>query len=223
MRIQVGSVDDSSELHSPEYHYDNLLKIIRDSLCGRLSSSNFDVLASESDGNIIFTANLYRRKGRDLNNVALIEGHNLEDGTKLNEQGPIVNRWDMAGEGNDWGSGRITANATDTDSNALYDLRQGAQVFSDVSIQTTLNAHATTALAESKDPHKILELEAGDLRDPATNDPLPGGFASYGVGDSVRVILPSYGFGGLDTTVRILTREFAPTTGTCKLVVRIEE
>ena len=51
----------------------------------------------------------------------------------------------------------------------------------------------------------------------------PALFADYGLGDSVRVILPSFGFGGTDESVRILAREFDPNSGACGLVVRINE
>ena len=55
----------------------------------------------------------------------------------------------------------------------------GGQIFSDVSIQETLDAHAANNLAESKDPHKMIELGAVNSK--------PALFADYGLGDSVRV------------------------------------
>ena len=137
------------------------------------------------------------------------------DSTKLNEQGPLVNSWDLVGAGNTWGSERMVSNAQDAPSQNLYGLRQGAQIFSDVSLRETLDAHAANNLAESKPPHKMIELGAVNSK--------PALFADYGLGDSVRVVLPSFGFGGTDEIVRILAREFDPNSGTCGLVVRINE
>lgn len=213
--VELGNVWNAGALHSPDYHFAYLLDIIQDSICTRLSDSDFDVTASEVNGKIMFTANLYVSRGTIKNKVALIEGHNLTDDTKLNEQGPIVNWWDMAGSGNSWGDDRLLSNAVDPASQALFGLRQGSKVYSDVAAQTTLDAHSVNALAQSKDPHKIIELTAQNVG--------PAGFADYDVGDSVRVTLPSFGFGGLNESVRILAREFDPATGVCGLVVRVNE
>ena len=217
--IEIGSVWTGGELHSPEYHYESLLAIIRDSICGKLSTADFDVSGQEIAGKIVFTANLYQRKGISRANIALMEGHNIS-AAKLNEQGPIVNWIDLAGQGNGWGDDRLVSNVADATSRTVYGLRQASAVYSDVVLQGTLDAHAANLLAESKDPHRLIELEAVDVRDPGTDAALPGGFGSYGVGDSVRVILPSYGFGGTDVMVRILAREYSQ--GKCKLVVRTE-
>lgn len=213
--LNIGAVWSGGESHSPDYHFGNLFDIVQDSICTRLSNADFDVTVSEVDGKITLTANLYERKGADKTNVALMEGHNLVDSTRLNEQGSIINWWDMVGAGDGWGPDRMVSNSQDATSQIAYGLRQGGRIYSDVSKQGTLDAHATNALAESKDPYKVIELEASNLA--------PAGFNSYGVGDSVRVILPSFGFGGTDEQVRILAREFDPKNGTCGLVVRIDE
>lgn len=213
--LNLGQVWTGGDTHSPDYHFANLYNIVQDSICTRLSNADFDVTASEVEGKIIFTANLHQRKGADKNNVALMEGHNLTANARLNEQGTIVNWWDLAGAGDGWGDDRMVSNTEDLPSQRIYGLRQAATIYSDVSIQSTLDAHATNALAESKDPHKMIEIEALNIA--------PAGFSVYGVGDSVRVVLPSYGFGGTDTTVRILAREYNPASGTCGLVVRINE
>lgn len=217
--IELGTIWLGGDLHSPEYHFDNILDIITNSICDRLSNADFDVVARESSGKIVFTANLYERKGRTLPEIILMDGMTITS-AKLIEQGRIVNWWDMAGEGNGWGSDRLVSQDDDDPSQVKYGLRQGSKIYPDVSIQTTLDSHVATAILESKDPHNMFDLTAVDARDPDTDLPLPGGFASYGIGDTVRVILPKHGFGGTDSMVRIIAREYY--RGSCTLIVRQE-
>jgi hypothetical protein len=212
--IAVGSVYYGGDNHWPDYHFDNLLKTIRESLCDRLSDYDFEVVGSESGGRISLTANLYERKGSSKANVVLIEGSNLTE-QKLLEQGSIINYWDVAGEGNEWGSTRLVSNAQDVTSRSTYGLRQGAAIFSSVSVQTTLDNHATTLLDETKDVHSMVDLSV-------VNES-PALFQDYDVGDSVRVILTTCGFGGFDDMVRIWAREYDPRTGACRLVTREDE
>lgn len=210
--IAVGTIWEGGPGHYPEYHYKNLLQIIRESLCGNLSNYDFDVTGSVSGGVIELTANLYERKGSDRANVVLVEGTNLGP-VRLIEQGEIINWWDLAGSGDGWGDdNRIYSQAIDAESRGRYGLRQGQAILNDVVYQATLDENAKTLLANSKDPYNMLDLEAIDLA--------PGKFADYHVGDSVRVQLHSFGFGGYDHMVRIEAREYDPKKGTCRLVVR---
>ena len=210
--ISIGEIWGGGEGHSPEYHLKDLLYIARDSLCGRLSTADFDLSPRINSGAIGFMANFYERKGSDKPGVALIEGHNLTD-IRLKEQGTIVNSWDLAGEGSSWDADvRLLSYKEDLDSIARYGLRQDSKIFSDVSIQGTLDTHAENLLAESKDPHNMLELTAINL--------VPALFSDYDVGDSVMVQLTSFGFGGFEGLVRVLGREYEAKTDTCKLVVR---
>ena len=66
-------------------------------------------------------------------------------------------------------------------------------------------------LATNSEPRRLFSLEVVDE--------VPALFSDYDLGDTVRCMLPSFGFGGYDGTVRILAREFNPASGTCKLVV----
>jgi hypothetical protein len=207
--IMFGSAWTGGELHSPELHFKNLLAFIQDSLCGRLESADIAIVAGEIAGSITFTAYLWERRGMDKPGVVLMEGHNLAS-VKLNEQGPIVNSWDLAGEGTTWGEDRLASHEEDAESIAEYGFRQDSAVYSDTSEQGTLDATAQNLLAESAQPHNVLTLEAVDLA--------PAAFAAYDVGDGVRVMLHSYGFGGYDHVVRVLTREYDPAGGTCDLV-----
>jgi hypothetical protein len=212
--LEIGEVWDGGIGHSPDYHFKDLLSIIRDSVCKTLSAADFVVTPSIVAGKIVLTANLYERRGSDLAGVALIEGANITS-ARLIEQGTIANKWSVAGRGSSWGDDRITSYAEDADSIAEYGLREDSQVFVSVSLQQTLDEHAVNLLAESKDPHNMLEL--------ATIDAEPAGFEAYDVGDSVSVMLPSYGFSGTQGMVRVHAREYEARTGVCKLVVREDE
>lgn len=196
--------------YSMSFHYANLLTAIRDELCKKLSGAEFAILPQLADGRIYFAADFYEDRGRTLQNVVLIEGHNTAN-ESLIEQGPIVNWVQAAGSGNSWGDDRLTSQVLDPDSIAIYGLRQGSGVFGEIDIQSTLDAQAATILDDLKDPQDVITI-ASQNREPAL-------FADYDIGDQVRVLLNSYGFGGLYKTVRIHTREYDPGSGLCDLVV----
>lgn len=212
--LTVGAVWGGGTSHSPEWHFKNLLDIVQDSVCRRLENADFAMVAGQSGGLLTFTANLYERRGGEKPGVALLEGHNISR-VSLREQGEIRNWWDLAGEGTTWGSDRLTSHADDPESIAIYGLRQDSRVYSDTSIQATLDETADNELAASKDPVNVLSLVAVDLA--------PAAFADYDVGDSVRVSLENYGFGGYDHMVRVVTREYDPASGACSLVVEEDD
>lgn len=207
----TGAVYTGGSTHSPDYHFKGLLDIFQKSLTGRLSTFDFDVVPQLAGGSISFLANLYESKGSQKHSLLLVQDKNLAR-VKLKEQGPIVNSWDMAGEGTGWGSERLTANAQDINSINAYGLREDSTVYGDVSIQNTLDDHAATALSKSKDPYNIWTLWA--------LDELPARFADYDVGDEVALVAFDYGFGGTDTLIRITSREYEPADGVCNLVVQ---
>jgi len=212
--ISIGDVWGGGDTHSPMYHFDKVLEKIQQRLTDRLSSADFVISASESGGYIVFTAHFYERRGSEKPNVALLEGHNLIQ-IELVEQGTIVNSWAIVGEGSTWGDERLVGYAEDADSIAEFGLREDSEVHSDVAEQASLDAIAANRLAGTARPHNMLALEAANLA--------PAAFSDYDVGDSVRVVLHSYGFGGYDKMVRVIAREYAPSAGTCTLVVREEE
>lgn len=213
--ITIGDVYNGGVGHYPDYHYDNLLKIIRDSLCSTLSTFDFYIEPSYTAGTISFTAHLYEVRGSDKSgSVVLMDGHNLVD-PRLTEQGEIVNAWDLAGAGNGWSAdSRPYSSSNDPASISAYGYRQGNQIFTDVSVQETLDEHAATLLSVYKDPHNMIDLGAVNLA--------PAAFASYDVGDVVGVRLIQCGFGGFSGSVRVWGREFDPASGVCRLVVREE-
>ncbi len=211
MGIQIGSIWQGGGGKSQEYHYQNLLSIFQEHLTRKVSTGDFDVVPTLESGRIIFTANFHDNQGKVNTNVVLAEGENLAD-IQLTEQGPIVNDWLMAGAGQDWSDDRLTAQEIDDTSRADRGLRQDSRVVNDITTQGDLDAHAANYLSESKDPYNIFRLEAKNVD--------PAGFGAYALGDTVSLVAPSYGFGGTNTTVRILTREFDPIKDTCNLAVR---
>ena len=211
MGITVGTVWEGGDVHSPEYHYKSLLDIFQDSLTYNLSNADFDVTGTYASGNLIFKANLYEQKGTTKTGVALVEGSNITDMT-ISELGPIINSWDVVGEGFGWGEERPTAHADDSTSIAIYGLREDSRVYPSVSQPTTLTSHANNSLAESKSPYREYSLDVLNQS--------PGTFANYGIGDIVSFLSHSFGFNGIDATVRIMEREYRPEQSDCYLVVK---
>lgn len=209
--VEIGSIYGGGTGHSPDYHYKKLLDIFQKSLTERMSNSDYDFIPSLSSGRIIFTANFYDTKGSDKTNFALVQGRNITK-MRLTEQGPILNYWDVAGEGVDWTDDRIDSNAQDSNSIKVYGLRQGGRVYVDVSIQATLDENAISLKNEFGNPFNIFELEVAN-KDPAQ-------FGDYDLGDTITLLAPDYGFDGIDTTARILDRSFNPESGLCSLVVQ---
>ena len=217
MGIIVGDVWGGGDVHSPDYHLDSLYDIIKNSVCGRLSTADFAVEPILVNGRLSFEAHLYERRGADKLNIALLEGHNVQV-RSFNEQGPLHNEINLAGSdtsgtgSSGWGDGRLIAQARDLDSINTYGLRQYSEVHSGVTSQVTLDGSAENILSERAQPHLLYDLAALDLP--------PAAFADYGVGDSLVAWLHSYGFGGTAARVDLLGRSFLPEQGVAALVVR---
>jgi len=211
--VEIGLIWDGGTNHSPDYHFKNLFEIFQKSLTSRLSTGDFEFIPTIIDGKIKFIANFYESRGTNKTGIALIQGTNLSK-VKLKEQGPIINSWDAVGEGTSWGDDRIDSNAIDFDSTGIYGLREGSKVYADVSNQTTLDDNTVNLLSATKDVYNIFTLDALDVE--------PAGFADYDIGDVISLLAHDYGFGGTDTTIRILSREFSPQSGKCSLVVQEE-
>jgi hypothetical protein len=208
--VEPGSLWTGGGGHTTEYHFRDLYDITSDSLID-LENADFDVSGAIENGRIVLRANFYERKGRDLAGVWLLEGHNATN-IKVEEQGPIVNEWFLAGAGTGWGeTNRIYATARDDASAGAYGLRQASEVVSDISVQATLDARASRNLEESKQPYTAISLDALNLH--------PAAYATHGIGDVVGIELYSYLPGGLLGTVKIEGREWRPRGGVCELVV----
>ena len=54
----------------------------------------------------------------------------------------------------------------------------------------------------------------------AVSDTPPARFADYDLGDTIELIAPDFGFGGVKTNVRIVGRSYIPDLNYCDLVVQ---
>ncbi|MEZ4542117.1 MAG: hypothetical protein R3C43_19240 [Chloroflexota bacterium] len=208
--VEIGSVWLGGGGHSPDYHFKDLYTVARDSLA-RLEAADFDVTGRMEGGRLRLRANFYARKGFDLADVWLLEGHNIDVGDP-EEQGEIVNEWFLAGAGTGWSeTARAYSSARDEQSIRAYGLRQGAEILAGVSRQETLDAHAAGNLADSAEPYLSLPFTAINLA--------PGRFADYGIGDRVNIELYSYFEDGFTGMRRVIGREFRPREGGCVTMV----
>ena len=162
-------------------------------------------------GRIVLSANFYERRGGDRTGTALVEGANIES-ARLHEEGPIINGQVAAGKGTDWGDDRLTSRQESQLSIDTYGLRESATIHSGETLQTTLDARAAGALLDTLTPYNAYEVEALDED--------PGEFRAYDVGDFVTLSLPSYGFGGTDTVVRVQAREYRPAEERATLILQ---
>lgn len=210
--VTFGAAWKGEELHSPEYHYRDLYDIFTKSLSSRIEAADWYVRPELVGGQIFFTALYYQQRGKDHERrLALIEGINAVE-VDMQEQGPIINDYRLAGAGTGWGeTTRIYAAATSRESGDLYGLRQRGEVRVEVSEQETLDRSAEVAVAESAYPRAVVGL--------TTLDRPPARWGQYDVGDSIWMELYEEGFGGYGATVRVTAREFLPARGVCSLVI----
>lgn len=208
--IQVRKMVSGITAHSVEYHFKDLYKIYTDSLA-KISGEEFWIDTVHRDGRIYFE--LYWEVDRGAykgDKVLLTEGRNISDLT-LRKQGPIVNYWSLAGSGDSWGPDRLYAFSQSPNSISRYGLRMDAAIYSDVVMPETLNLAAESKLRETQYATNRWSVKALNIS--------PALFASYDVGDTVRMIAPSYGWDGSDQMIRVISRLYDPTTGECILIV----
>lgn len=210
--IGVGEIYEDGPRLQFEFHYTNILDIIRDQLVdNQYTSFDFDVAASLVNGKITFTANFYEQKGIDKTNaVQFLEGQNIVDAT-FTQNGTILNSFDIIGRGSNWEDDRPTSHHEDTDSIALYDYRQTSEIFSEASEPSTLNNIGVTKLDYHKTPKNRVCLKAVDK--------LPARFSTYQTGDIVSISLENFGFNGYEADIRVWTREYDLKGGFCNLMV----
>lgn len=207
--VTFDQVWSGGERRSAEYHYRDLYDIFKKDLT---SQADWDVRPYLLNGNISFLANYYDRRGTDHGwRLALLEGVNAVD-VDMQEQGPIINDWRLAGTGTGWGEGeRLYAAAGGEISQSRYGLRQKGEVRVDVGDQSTLDQSAAVAISAYTEPAEIVGLSSLDLP--------PARWSQYDVGDTIWVELYSAGFGGYGSAVRLLAREYLPGQGVCSLVI----
>lgn len=209
--LRLGNIWQGGQAHSPEYHYKSLYDIVAESLVGNLSAGAFDVTPRLENGYVEFYVNLYERKGSDKPNIALVEGQNVS-AVRYREIDEAINVWHMAGEGEGWAAeSRVYVTVIDPISVPRHGMREGFELRSGVTQQSTLDATAAKRLEETAWPTRVLGLSV-------VNGP-PGRFKDYGIGDAVTCRLPSYGFDGVNAVFEVRAREFFPLDGVADLVL----
>jgi len=211
--ITLGTVWGGGGRHSPEYHYKNILTIFKESLFQRLSDADFyaEPVLSD-DGRLTFVLQVVERRGRDVTGVALHQGLNVVDPTKVSYVGPIINQWTIVGDGQGWGADRPLAVARDLDSIDRYGLLESSEIQQGVVFIETLQENANNLLANTAWPRVLLDITAVDLP-PAT-------FEQYDIGDNLPVELPDYGVGSSFVgAATVQARAFYPKNGRLNLVL----
>lgn len=214
-RVTLGDVWEGGNTFTRDYHYQSILDILVSDL-SKLATADFDVkpVFDYAANRVSFTANYYERKGSKKPQIALIEDHNILDATRR-EQGPIINKWYVAGSGNTWDSTRPTVTVQDNDSVSQYEVLEDSKIFSDMAYISTLTPVAQNLLDQSKQPVDRWDLVVGDMK--------PALLADYDVGDSVLLDAPTYDFDGYRALVRILAREYSPENNQTVLIADYEE
>lgn len=191
-----------------EYHYHQLLKRMQD--LAKLTGNDFAIIPRYDNGVLSFRAFWYERRGSDLSDsIHLIEAKNAR--ITMDEQGPLVNRVILIGEGQTWGAERLVSIAEDADSRAEYGYREWAEVQSGVKTQATLDANSAQLVADIAAPRNMFSVTALNTA--------PAAFADYTVGDIVtlQAFLSSPAW-AIDETVRVIAREWSPSNE-CSLEV----
>lgn len=214
INLDLGAFWQSGEEYVKDYPLYLIWNIITKEL---VKMEEFDLkFTPQIVGNKIrFGVTLQAIYGNDLTGrLTFKEGRNVES-AKIVEQGPIINRFFAAGSGK-WSSEdiaeqKIVAMAQSNASIAKYGLRESSKVFSGDAGSAALGYYAEKVITDQAEPTFMLELDVA-------NAP-PAKFGEYNIGDSVHCVLPTYTFDGYEADIRIMTREYFPAEGYCKLVV----
>ena len=207
-RLELGTVYEGGAGYSLEYHYDTLADVVAEIV--KLGGGVVDVTAREEAGRVVFTVNLYDRRGADKPGVALVEGANVV-AARLRDEDTVVNLLYGATDGSGWeDDSRLYGSATNEESVALHDVREGFLAVK-VTEQAALEAALEAALGTRQWPRRAVALQVTNRE--------PGRFAEYDLGDGVTLVLPTYGFGGTKGLFRVAGREFFPDEDVCDLVV----
>lgn len=175
----TGDIYTGGTTRSITYHGQNMLTIIRELAAN--SGEDFAVNPYYS-GTMSLEGYWYETRGTDKNGEVLFaEGLNVGRGN-LDEQGRIVNELTFYGAGNTWDGNRLSSTQIDADSLNQYGLRQFSQVKGNIKDQGTLDEDATQNLGVIAAPQTRLTVEGVVNCDPAS-------FASYDIGDIVRLEL----------------------------------
>lgn len=204
--VTLGDIYQGGFAHQTEIHHEDLLDLYQD-LAGS-DGQDFKVTWDRK-------LNWYSRLGADKPRVVLAEGRNVVRWPMYHySQQRLVNYLYLVGAGTTYDD-RLTSTAQDSDSQDLYGVWQDVKQFSRVETQGALDLRAGEMLDVVKVPERQVDLTVVNRPD--------GLWGDFIVGDSVRVILPSYHFGqGFDEMVRVVAREVSVQDETMRLIVRLE-
>lgn len=206
--LQLGTVYLGGAGYSLEYHYSTLADVVADLV--ELGGVVVDVTAREVGGVVVFSVNLFERRGRDRPGVALVEGANVV-GARVRDEDTVINAQYGATDGSGWAEGtRLFGGAVSAESAARHWLRETFESIK-VTEQSALDAALRARLEASQWPTRAVAVQV-------TNRP-PGEFREYDLGDGVTVSLPTYGFGGTRGMFQVVGREFFVDEDVCDLVL----
>jgi len=209
MFLRVGEVWGAGKAVAETLKSESIYDAIKD-LTDRMGN-DWNVTPEIVNGELRFTANLYKRRG-NVRDVVLQDGYNIKASSKVFiEQGNIANDIIVVGVGASSGSQK-TANTIDEESIGLYDYRQ-ATVNLPSEYEGTLSAGADQQLFELKQPRRTFDVSALDVGDLWQN---------LQVGDIYTINLGNVGFVsggyGLQTNVRIIGMEYAEEACAVRLI-----
>ncbi len=204
--VELGQVWYGGLPHYPRYHYKSVWQVMES--IRRMEQCDIVFQPELRGGRIIFLAHLQERWGTDKSAThALVEGANIA-GLTYEEQGPLINSAVCAGAGTTWTNERAVIRAEDAESIQRYGLRERLDVYPDVTYQATLEMHARVRLAQAQ-PLQRFGLSVLDAP--------PARFRDYDIGDILLLEASvAWGYRG---KIRIIGREFRPSSGDCILAV----
>lgn len=198
LNIGLGYVWPGEQTFDIEYNSASLRQVF-DDIVNNMDAGNWDVTAEKVDGSIVFTTNLYQKKGVFRSNVAFENGHggNISS-VNFRETSRIVNYWKIAGDGDGFApADRNFVTAINEDSINIHDLRQKSEAVSGVTDINTLQLIADNRLAQTAWPKSLLGLTVSNAA--------PGAFDKFDIGDTGVCNLFDFGINGsFQGTVRII-------------------
>lgn len=133
----------------------------------KLENDNFDF---GFDANKVFST--YERKGSDKHNIELVYPQNITSLATSRSAQTLYNKIYTVGAG--IGDERIQTDILDEDSGLIYRVRESVQVYNDVSVVATLDAHGYGFLERSKNLYDKIAVVVSnntlDLNDIETGD-----------------------------------------------------
>ena len=210
VEIEVGKTWDGGFDFDQVYHFKPLWEIFRRDIIER---EEVDMLFRPYLSNGVIRHEATLRKSNTIDkteSAALHEGSNIVT-VQIEEQGPIVNRFYAVGSGPNWGVDRPVDVQENVQSKGKYGLREEARVFSGITWPAVLIDLAQRNIKQKAEPRTRILADVTDTS--------PGDFGSFGVGHLVKVTLPSYTFNGYQADCRVISREYAPSSGECSVVL----